>query len=94
MPWTTSNRRAELPANWPAIRQAVIARDRGICQQCGDPGTDVDHIHGKHDHRLENLQLLCGRGSRNDCHGRKTQAQANTARPRQKRAPERHPGLL
>src|SRR6267142_4720449 len=30
----------------PSVRSAVIARDGGRCQKCGQPGTDIDHIHG------------------------------------------------
>lgn len=60
------------------MRELVIARDRGLCQEClrrGDvePGRDVDHIVRAEDKpelfwRLDNLQLLCV-----ECHSRKTQ---------------------
>lgn len=51
-----------------ATRAEVIARDDGKCQQCGKPGTDVDHIDGSSDD-TGNLQLLC-----TDCHRVKTNA--------------------
>lgn len=50
----------------PSIRRAVIARDGGRCQQCGQPGADIDHIEGS-SNEIENLQLLCRR-----CHNKKT----------------------
>jgi len=50
----------------PQIRVEVRQRDSGICQRCGGPGVEVDHIAGNSD-KLENLQLLCL-----DCHHAKT----------------------
>lgn len=93
--WTNesqSARRAQLPKDWAARRQAVIARDRGRCQQCGRPGTDVDHIVRGNDHSLANLRLLC-----RTCHMRRTGRDGGTTPRRTKRShrpPERHPGLL
>lgn len=49
-------------------RQQVIERDEGLCQLCGDVGTEIDHIDGDSDD-LDNLQLLC-----DDCHNEKTRA--------------------
>lgn len=49
-------------------RRAVIARDGGRCQKCGQPGTDVDHIKGS-SKEMKNLQLLC-----RSCHNKKTLA--------------------
>lgn len=47
---------------WRKIRQRIINRDRGLCQQCGNEGDSVDHIlpriQGGTDDE-ENLQLLC-----------------------------------
>lgn len=48
------------------VRAAVFERDKGLCQGCGQPGTDVDHIEGS-SNELENLQVLCKR-----CHNEKT----------------------
>lgn len=50
----------------PQTREAVKTRARGICQECGKPGTDVDHIAGSSP-ELDNLQLLC-----KSCHREKT----------------------
>jgi 5-methylcytosine-specific restriction endonuclease McrA len=51
-----------------ATRKAVILRDRGSCQSCGAPGTQIDHIRGDSG-SLDNLQLLCSR-----CHIEKTRS--------------------
>jgi hypothetical protein len=58
-----------------ATREEVKKRDAGVCQECGMPGTDMDHIDGSSD-ALENLQLLCG-----DCHRAKTAEQMTAATP-------------
>lgn len=50
------------------IRQAVIARDKGRCQSCGNPGDQIDHMHSN-SAELDNLQLLC-----DVCHRHKTMA--------------------
>lgn len=42
----------------PRIRVEVRQRDSGICQRCGEPGVEVDHVAGNSD-ELDNLQLLC-----------------------------------
>lgn len=52
----------------PSERRAVIGRDKGLCQKCGQPGTDIDHINGS-SNELENLQLLC-----KTCHNEKTKS--------------------
>lgn len=64
--WASSNRRAELPANWPAIRRAVIRRARGQCEWVGPPiidnaalpdnhpATIRDHPRPSVDHRCTN----------------------------------------
>jgi 5-methylcytosine-specific restriction endonuclease McrA len=52
-----------LPA---AVRKAVIARDGGLCQLCGEAGKDIDHIGGSSS-ELTNLRLLCKK-----CHNKKT----------------------
>lgn len=91
--WTDSNRRAELPPNWyTEIRTTVLKRDGHRCQACGYPASDVDHIGDKDDHRLTNLQALCGW-----CHRKKTSRQGNQSvnriKVREGREPEAHPGL-
>lgn len=99
MPWTTSNRKTELPREWATLRKRVLARDGGVCQArdsqdrlCGAPANQVDHISRGHDHTLTNLQALC-------CwhHARKSSTEGHAARaprPRQARAAERHPGIV
>ncbi|WP_415940427.1 HNH endonuclease [Streptomyces sp. 039-1] len=89
MAWSSSDRRSELPPNWPAIRARVKRRDRGVCQGvlsegalCGAPGTDVDHIRPGGDHSLGNLQLLC-----RWCHKRKTQRESHEARAVKRKPP-------
>lgn len=79
--WEGSTRRDTLPANWATeIRPAVIARDKGRCRwiqnnaRCPAPGTDVDHIGYRDDHRLVNLRLLC-----REHHNRRSSAQGNAA---------------
>lgn len=47
-------------------RKKVVERDEGLCQSCGKPGSDLDHIDGSSDDP-SNLQMLCG-----DCHRAKT----------------------
>ena len=52
----------------PEVREAVVGRAGGLCEQCGAAGTEVDHINGD-SNDLDNLQLLC-----DDCHSEKTEA--------------------
>jgi 5-methylcytosine-specific restriction endonuclease McrA len=52
----------------PDIREKVIERASGLCEQCGAVGTEIDHINGD-SYELDNLQLLC-----HDCHSEKTEA--------------------
>lgn len=74
-PWAGSNRRAELPKDWPTIRRAILRRDP-VCVRChAAPSTDVDHIGDKHDHSETNLRGLCG-----PCHASRTGKQGNAAR--------------
>lgn len=61
-----SERTRRLPQN---IRDAVIKRDKGICQKCGGTGNQIDHIKGSSSD-LANLQLLCSQ-----CHNEKTTAE-------------------
>jgi len=49
-------------------RQAVIARDKGLCVKCGQIGDQIDHIRGNSGD-LSNLQLLC-----RACHQIKTES--------------------
>lgn len=64
-PWRNSRRRAELPANWHAIRARVKKRAGERCEavdggvRCAAPGTDCDHVVPGGPHTPENLQWLC-----------------------------------
>lgn len=76
-PWQGSNRRAELPPDWPRIRQRILRRDP-ICRACmAAPSAEVDHIDNPHDHSDANLQGLCA-----PCHKVKTQREAARGRRR------------
>lgn len=50
----------------PLIRAQVIHKAKGLCQKCGKPGDQIDHIKGS-SNNLKNLQLLCRK-----CHNEKT----------------------
>ena len=96
--WASSTRRADLPANWEALRREVIARAGGRCEQvkadgtrCRLPGRDVHHAGDRMDHRTEVLRFLCEHH-----HKVITQQQAQAARwpvRESKRPRERHPGM-
>lgn len=98
--WEGSNRRNELPADWPKIRAQVKKRAHGRCEeilygsgrQCPRFGTDADHIADPEDHGLANLRWLCPYH-----HGSKSSWQGNQERrdkaSRRFRPPEPHPGL-
>lgn len=68
--WQGSNRRAELPADWPQIRQAVLARDGYRCREmliderCPLRANEADHLGDPMDHSLGNLVAKCGRHHR------------------------------
>lgn len=99
MAWETSDRRERLPDDWKQRVAQVWKRDKGRCTwrlpsgaRCPRPGRDVDHRVAGDDHRLSNLQLLCGTH-----HDRKTQREARFGRTRpkvKKRREEAHPGAL
>jgi len=106
MGWETSNRRKD-PPGWRALREVIIARALGQCEdtsphrddpstlvRCGFPGTDVDHIINLAQGGTDdpsNLQLLC-----HWHHNKKTQleAKANRVRRTERHPGEKHPGLL
>src|SRR4051794_27619002 len=94
-----STRKDRLPPNWPALRRAVLRRDGHACQwrttqgtTCGARATDVDHIIRGDDHRITNLQSLCGYH-----HGKKTGSEGGSAsalkREAQRTSHYKHPGL-
>jgi 5-methylcytosine-specific restriction protein A len=96
--WRGSNRSARLPSDWASrIVPLVFATYGDHCHVCGQPGADeVDHVRAGDDHSLTNLRPIHGRGTPQRCHARKSSAEGNAARwkVRQRREPERHPGLL
>ena len=56
---------------WQKLRASVLAGEP-LCRHCTArgltvPATDVDHMNGADDNRLESLQPLC-----HECHSRKT----------------------
>jgi len=94
MPWSNSDRRQRLPANWDQLRAQVKARARGRCEalahvaDCDGIGTDCDHIEQGDDHSPTNLAWLSG-----PCHDAKTRAD-NRVTKRLARPAERHPGRV
>ena len=98
MSWEGSNRRAELPENWDALRAATIRRAGGRCEwrlpsrrRCPRPGTDVDHFGDKHDHGR--LRLLCAKHHDDHTAFQARQAKAAVKQSRYRRG-EEHPGTL
>lgn len=98
--WADSDRKAHLPPNWRSLRQQRFAIDDWTCVDCGHRDSsgaslECDHIGDRDDHRIEQLRTRCGRRA-NDCHGKRTRAQAaaaRAARPTRLRPPRPHPGL-
>jgi len=104
--WDSSRRRKD-PPGWKSIRQVVITRAQGQCEQslapldlpqstirCSYPGTDVDHIINLAqggNESLDNLQLLCAWH-----HKQKTaqEAKANRTKRTERHPGEKHPGIL
>lgn len=69
--WANSDRKHQLPPDWPRIRKRILNRDRHRCQingpTCTQRATDVDHINNPADHSDSNLQAACP-----NCHRAKT----------------------
>lgn len=103
MAWDNSNRASRLPPDWPKRRAATLRRDKYRCRwilpdgtRCGwsDPTGDTlecDHVNRGDDHRLDNLQTLCGRGSPANHHQTKTILERRAPR---RRPMESHPGEI
>lgn len=99
--WHGSTRNARLPKNWGQICGLVKRNAAGRCQcpgcprctnqPCTTPGCDVDHINRGDNHRLANLQLLCG-----PCHAWKSSHEGGTSRPTKRAGypTAANPGLL
>jgi 5-methylcytosine-specific restriction protein A len=72
---TTSEMKRTRGSAWMKIRDRILTRDKGLCQECTRNGrlteaTKVDHITPLHlggSDNDQNLQSLC-----NDCHDAKT----------------------
>lgn len=95
-PWAGSNRRDELPPDWPQRRARILNREGHRCtatmsdgSRCTWPASDVDHIKPGNDHSDTNLRAICSWH-----HQRKSSAEGNAARlrPTQARPGELHPG--
>lgn len=103
MAWTNGPSRTSSSAHraWAA---AVMRRDRGLCHirgpRCTTSATEADHIlpvaRGGDPLDVANGQAVC-----HACHQVKTNAEAAegrrlaaVTRPKARRAPETHPGLL
>ena len=97
MTWTGR----QLPGDWGTRRLTVFERDNWTCVDCGyrntaTIGLECDHIGAPDDHRIEVLATRCGRGTQNNCHGKRTRQQSAAGRaavPRARRPTEPHPGL-
>lgn len=101
MAWERSDRREELPTNWDRLRQETLEADGHRCvwpgrwspQQCGQPATDVDHIHDPLDHRAHNRQSLCHRHHEAKTKREAAKALREMAAKLKYPVPAKHPGL-
>lgn len=94
---SATNRKDDLPPDWPALRQAQLEADGYRCVEklpsgarCPNRATDVDHYGKSWEHNK--LRSLCSLH-----HDKKTSKQGNAGRWRpapKRRPPEQHPGLL
>lgn len=101
MAWSTSNRKAQLPADWPHRCKFVLNRDRHRCQhirydtgrKCGAFANQVDHKDQSlsWDHSYGNLQSLCEHH-----HNVKSSSEGGQAAAARRKAARRrrHPGLM
>lgn len=93
--WSTSDRRARLPRDWPKRVAATRERAGGKCEgislngepqwhdsKCDGIGRECDHDKRGDDHSLPNLRWLS-----TPCHKTKT----NGEKPRRQRHPRVHP---
>lgn len=89
----SSWRRTPLPPDWARRRQRVLRRDEHTCQirgdRCTTVATEVDHVGDPGNHELDSLQAVCS-----PCHATKTGRDVQARKPRRRRAPETHPGLI
>ncbi|MEV0608111.1 HNH endonuclease [Polymorphospora rubra] len=100
--WADSDRRTHLPANWPHIRQRILTRDGHRCTaldngtRCDLTATDVHHIGDRDDHSDDNLTSLCAWHHKQETtkEGQAARRAKAAERLAERRAAERHPGLL
>ncbi len=98
--WAGSTRRFRLPTNWyTELVPETFAVYGDICHVCGSPGADqVDHVIPGDDHSLANRRPVHGPNTPQRCHVYKSSAEGGRAaqarKPRMRRPPEPHPGLL
>lgn len=93
--WQSSNRRRELPPDWPKLRKACAVRAGWQCEwvlpdgrRCTTLGSEADHYGDKDDH--SRLRWLCTAHHKVDTQRRAQEAKRKYAEPL--RAPEPHPG--
>lgn len=100
MSWEGSDRKSELPDDWPKRVAQTKKRAGGRCEwrlksgkRCPRLGTDCDHKVPGENHDLSNLQWLCEthHGKKSSREGRKARADRRALRYR---APEQHPGRV
>jgi 5-methylcytosine-specific restriction enzyme A len=81
------------------VTRAILARDQGICNICGQPGADtVDHVVNVKSGGTDDPANTRACHAR-PCHAAKTAresaaARARIERPKARRDPEPHPGTL
>lgn len=101
--WERSDRRQELPPDWPTTRRRIFHRDGYRCtwrdiygKRCEEPATDVDHIKRGNDHRDSNLRSLCGwhHDKKSAAEGGQAAAAVRRQHDKKFRRTETHPGLL
>lgn len=97
--WANSTRASRLPSNWAWLCAETYRIWGDICHVCGLSGAnETDHVNAGDDHSLANLRPIHGRGTVQNCHQHKSSSEGGRAaqakRPKRKRPPEPHPGIL
>ena len=101
MAWEGSTRARRLPGTWRStIVPRIMSRDSRQCQWptdtgiCAWPATDIDHKIAGDDHRDENLWALCRWHHERKTSAEGAQQRRNNGYARERRAVEKHPGLI